>query len=282
MTDQQKRACLRQILADANGAIAPGIADPIFARLVEDCGFRAIHLSGNAIHKNFCLPDSNVVTITEVAQRAAHIAEATNIPLIVDGGTACGAIELLQRTVGLLERAGAAAIRFEDSSVHRTGDGAESVSVARRDAIVDSIKAATDARSDSSLTLIMRCDARPKETLAQVHERLAVYIEAGADAIGVQLSDVEDFRQTAANVSAPLVTMWPRSLMTAAEFLHMGFRIALMPSSVSLAAIGAVRTMLSQLRESGTEREYFTRQKDFADTERWYKELAPAAKLNRP
>jgi methylisocitrate lyase len=271
---------LRQILADENGAIAPGIADPIFARLVEDCGFPAIHLSGNALHKNFCLPDSNLVTVTEVAQRAAHIAEATNIPLIVDGGTGCGAIESLRRTVALLERAGAAAIRFEDSSVHRTGDGAESISVASKDAIVDSIKAATDARSDSSLTLIMRCDARPKETLAQVHERLMLYIEAGADAVGVQLSNVDDFRQTAGNVSAPLVTMWPRSLMTAAEFLRLGFRIALMPSSVALAAIGAARTMLSELKESGTERDYFTRQKDFADTERWYKELAPG-KRNR-
>src|SRR3954470_16134349 len=165
MTDQEKRACLRHILADANGAIAPGIADPIFARLVEDCGFRAIHLSGNAIHKNFCLPDSNLVTVTEVAQRAAHIAEATTIPLIVDGGTACGAIDSLKRTVGLLERAGAAAIRFEDSFIDSLPDGKPATVVAPKAAIVDRIKAAADARSDESLILIMRCDARPNETL---------------------------------------------------------------------------------------------------------------------
>jgi hypothetical protein len=33
MTDRQKRARLREILADSKGAIAPGVTDPMFARL---------------------------------------------------------------------------------------------------------------------------------------------------------------------------------------------------------------------------------------------------------
>ena len=39
MTDRKKRARLREILADSKGAIAPGITDPIFARLAADCGY---------------------------------------------------------------------------------------------------------------------------------------------------------------------------------------------------------------------------------------------------
>jgi methylisocitrate lyase len=89
MIDQQKRARLREILADPKGAIAPGVTDGLFARLAQDCGYAAVHLSGNAIHKNFCLPDRNLLTVTQVAQRAAQISEATEIPLIVDGGPAC-------------------------------------------------------------------------------------------------------------------------------------------------------------------------------------------------
>ena len=33
MTDRQKRERLREILADSKGAIAPGVTDPMFARL---------------------------------------------------------------------------------------------------------------------------------------------------------------------------------------------------------------------------------------------------------
>ncbi len=61
MTDLEKRARLREILADPKGAVAPGVTDPIFARLAADCGYSAVHLSGNAIHKSFCLPDQNLL-----------------------------------------------------------------------------------------------------------------------------------------------------------------------------------------------------------------------------
>ena len=61
--------------------------------------------------------------------------------------------------------------------------------------------------------------------------------------------------------------------MTALEFLQLGFRIALMPSSVSLAALSAVKEMLLDLKDNGTERDYFNRQKDIQEVERWYRDL---------
>src|SRR5207244_13042653 len=60
------------------------ISDPIFARLAADCGYSAVHLSGNAIHKSFCLPDQNLLTVTEIASRASQIADAADLPLIAD------------------------------------------------------------------------------------------------------------------------------------------------------------------------------------------------------
>src|SRR5690349_25089523 len=108
MNDRQKRARLRELLAGPNGIIAPGVTDALFARLVQDCGYAAAHLSGNAIHKNFCLPDRNLLTVTQIAQRIGQISEATDIPLIVDGGSACVETLALTRAVKLFERAGAA------------------------------------------------------------------------------------------------------------------------------------------------------------------------------
>jgi 2-methylisocitrate lyase-like PEP mutase family enzyme len=278
MNDQQKRARLREILADPTGAIAPGVTDALFARLVQDSGYAAAHLSGNAIHKNFCLPDRNLLTVTQIAQRVGQISEATDIPLIVDCGTICIEPVALTRAVKLYERAGAAALRFEDSLLNEYGAPAEELAIAPLSLAVDRIKAAADARRDNSLVLIARCDSRPKESLAQVHERLAAYAEAGADAVGVQLTDVDDFRQIGANAPAPLVSLWPKTQMNAFEFFRLGFRIALIPSSLPLAATTAAREMLLDLKQNGTDAGFFARQKESAATETWYKHLGSARK----
>ena len=279
MNDHEKRARLREILADTKGAIAPGVTDALFAHLVQDCGYPAAHLSGNAIHKNFCLPDRNLLTITQIAQRVGQISEANDIPLIVDSGTACIEPVAFARAVKLYERAGAAAIRFEDSLVNEYGAPADELAIARLPLVVDRIKAAVDARTDSSLVLIARCDSRPKESLDQVCERLAAYAEAGADALGVQLTEASDFRRVAAHAPAPLVSLWPKAKMSAFEYFQLGFRIALMPSSLPLAALGGAREMLLELRRTGNDREYFAKRNSSVETEVWYKKLGHTRKL---
>src|SRR6185437_11610793 len=219
MNDRQKRARLRELLAGPNGIIAPGVTDALFAQLAQDCGYAAVHLSGNAIHKNFCLPDRNLLSVTQIAQRAAQIAEATEIPLIVDGGPACIETEALARAVKLYERAGAAALRFEDALLNEYGAPVESLAIAPLQLMVERIKAAADARKDETLVLIARCDSRPKESLSQVQERLAAYVEAGADAVGVQLNETEEFRVIGTAAPAPLVSMWPRARLNIFDFI---------------------------------------------------------------
>ena len=235
MTDLEKRALLRQILTDPKGAVAPGVTDPIFARLAADCGYSAVHLSGNAIHKSFCLPDRNLLTVTEIASRASQIADAADLPLIVDGGPAAKDTHAIARAVRSLERAGAAAIRFEDSYGDELYSKADEAAILPKSLTVDRIKAAVDAREDPGLVLIARCGARS---------------------------------------GAPLVSLWPKTHMTVFEFLRLGFRIALMPSSVSLAALAAVKEMLLELKETGTERDYFSRLKNVQEVERWYRDLS--------
>jgi methylisocitrate lyase len=278
MNDREKRARLRAVLAGPTGIIAPGVTDALFARLAQDCGYDAVHLSGNAIHKNFCLPDRNLLSVTQIAQRTAQIAEATEIPLIVDGGPACIESEALARAVKLYERAGAAALRFEDALLNEYGTPAGSLAIASLQLMVERIKAAAEARKDETLVLIARCDARPKESLNQVQVRLAAYVEAGADAVGVQLNDIEEFRRIGASAPAPLVTMWPRARMTAFEFIDMGYRIALMPSSVPVAAVTAARELLLELKRSGRDQDYFGRQGQFTDSDAWYKNLGTSSR----
>ena len=272
MTNPQKRARLREILAGSKGTVAPGVIDPIFARLAAECGYSAVHLSGNAIHKSFCLPDRNLLTVTEIASRALQIADVTDLPLIVDGGPAARQTRGIARAVRSLEGAGSAALRFEDGYLDDL-DSEAAVAVLPKTLMVDRIKAAVDARIDPTLVLIARCDARCCESLGHVEERLAAYAEAGADAVGVQLSDLQEFRHVGTRSPAPLVSLWPKAHVTVLEFLQLGFKIALMPSSVSLAALSAVKEMLLELKNQGTERNYFSRQKNIQEVERWYRDL---------
>ena len=67
--------------------------------------------------------------------------------------------------------------------------------------------------------------------------------------------------------------------MNAFEFLQMGFRVALMPSSLSLAALGGARDFLLELKRTGNDREYFAKRNSSAETEVWYKKLGSTRKL---
>jgi hypothetical protein len=60
---------------------------------------------------------------------------------------------------------------------------------------------------------------------------------------------------------------------TAHDGIRVSFRIVLMPSSVPLAALTAARQMLLELKQTGLERNYFAQQKEFPETEHWYKDL---------
>lgn len=273
MNDSAKRARLNAIISAPQGVIAPGIADPMFARLVEDCGYSLVHMSGNALHKSFCCPDDNVVTITEIESRAARIADVTNLPLIVDIGTANRHIMQMARAVRVLERAGVSGIRIEDSDTDHEETAKQNI--LPKPSMLDKIKAFVDARTDSNLVLIARCDSRSVESLDEVQERLERYADAGADALGVQLSKPNEFIKVAQNARKPLVTLWPRRLMSAFEFLQIGVRVALLPSAIPLTAVSAVRRMLLGLKESGNEYGCLDllADSDREQSELWYKQL---------
>jgi 2-methylisocitrate lyase-like PEP mutase family enzyme len=274
VTDAQKRAAFRDILAAPSGSLAAGAPDALFAHLVQDSGFRLAHLAGNAFHKSLGLPDRGLVGMAEVAERTRQISDTIRIPLLVDGESGYGGTEHVTRAVRLLERAGASGIRFEDSLVGQGGYGqSRAGGVTPLPAMLDKVRAAADARADASLVLVVRCDARPVESLAGVEERLAAYAEAGADAVGVQLTELEDFQRIGKAPPAPLVTLWPRDLLNAYDFLALGYQVGLVTSSAMLAGLAGARALLRAVRESGDERAHLASVPDFPQIRQWYSAL---------
>ena len=106
---------LKTILAARSAAILPGTPNALFARLIAQHGFEAIYVTGAGIaNMSYGFPDIGLVTLAELCDHVAAIADAVESPILVDADTGFGNPLNVMRAVRLLERAGAAGIQLED------------------------------------------------------------------------------------------------------------------------------------------------------------------------
>src|ERR1041385_724928 len=102
-------ARLKALLASRRAAILPGAPNALFARLIATQGFEAVYVTGAGIaNMSLGVPDIGLVTLSELTEHVAAIADAVDVPLLVDGDTGFGNALNVGRMVRLLERAGAA------------------------------------------------------------------------------------------------------------------------------------------------------------------------------
>jgi methylisocitrate lyase len=184
-----------------------GVLDAYTAKLAEDAGANAIYLSGAGVANSlYALPDLAMTGLAEVKACAERICLASNLPLLVDIDTGFGSILTIARTIIELERIGVAAVQIEDQPfVKRCGhrDGKALISV---HAMSDRIKAAVDARRDSQFVIMARTDALAIENTASTIERLAHYVEVGADMIFLEaITSFSQLEEVASAISRPIL-----------------------------------------------------------------------------
>src|SRR5205085_5587575 len=93
----------------------PVVPTASIARQVERPGFNAVYISGPGLANCTAgLPDTGLLTLSEVALLAGFVAKAVKIPAIVDADTGFGGAENAARTICELERAGLAGCHLED------------------------------------------------------------------------------------------------------------------------------------------------------------------------
>ena len=149
-----------------------GAINAYTARLAQACGFRALYLSGGGVAANSLgLPDLGISTMDDVLTDIRRITDAVPLPLLVDADTGWGGAFNIARTVRSFIKFGAAGLHIEDQVLakrcgHRPGK--EIVSQAE---MVDRIKAAVDARTDSSFVIMARTDALAVDGLERAIER---------------------------------------------------------------------------------------------------------------
>jgi methylisocitrate lyase len=255
---KSKGARLRELIA--KGAVAmPGVPNAVMARQVERAGFDAVYTSGAGMaNATAGVPDIGLLTSTEVAQLAGYIANAVNIPAIVDADTGFGGAENVARTIRQLEQAGLAGCHIEDQEFpKRCGHlaGKEVVDVGE---MVGKIKAAVAARRDQDFLIIARTDARAVEDFDGAVERARRYIEAGADGIFPEaLQSSEEFKAFAREIKAPLLanmTEFGKSpLLSFQELSDLGYRIVIFPMSAFRVSMKASDEFLRDLKKRETQ-----------------------------
>ncbi|HEX8164949.1 MAG TPA: oxaloacetate decarboxylase [Beijerinckiaceae bacterium] len=249
---------LKSILARRNAALMPGAANALFARIVEDLGFEACYVTGAGIaNMHLGVPDIGLTTLTEVAGHVAAMADAVEIPLLVDADTGFGNAINMGRTVKVLERAGAAGIQIEDQVFPKRCGHFEGKEVIPLPEMLAKVRAAVDARRDGDFQIVARTDARATAGLDAAIERAQAMIEAGADATFVEApTSRAEIERIVAELPTPQVVnivfggRTPEILR--AELAAMGAGVALYANAALQAAVKAAQEVLAALKRDGS------------------------------
>ncbi|MDE3077537.1 MAG: oxaloacetate decarboxylase [Chloroflexota bacterium] len=262
---------LRELLSGPDILIAPGAYDALMGKLIEQAGFSAAYLSGAGVANTLLgRPDVGLVTMTEMVTRAGYLCEALNIPVIADCDTGYGNAINVARAVREYERAGVAAVQIEDQVFpKRCGHmlGREVVSISE---MVGKIKAALDARRDTSLVVVARTDARTSYGLDEAIERGQRYADAGADVVFVESPEtVDEMRRITISIDSPLLANMVETgrtpLLSASELQEIGYSTVIFPGALTRFLPFAARQLLAELRRTGTTRGLLARMMSFIE-----------------
>jgi len=261
MQKQTKSARFRKLIAKGC-VMMPGVPNAAVARQVERAGFEAVYISGAGMANSTAgVPDVGLLTLTEVARLAGYVANAVNIPAIVDADTGFGGAENVARTIRELESAGLAGCHIEDQEFPKRCGHLAGKSIVDVDEMVGKIKAAVAVRRDPDFMIIARTDARAVEDFDRTVDRAGRYLEAGADAIFPEaLQSADEFRDFAKEIDLPLLanmTEFGKSpLLSFKDLSDFGYRMVIFPMSAFRVAMKASEEFLRALKQAGTQSDW--------------------------
>jgi 2-methylisocitrate lyase-like PEP mutase family enzyme len=251
-------ARFRALMSTPGCIVAPGVADALAARLVALEGFDAVYMTGFGTSlTRLGAPDVGLLTATEMIDNATRIVDASGLPVIADADTGYGNPINMRRTIRDYERAGVAGVHIEDQSWPKRCGHLAGKRVIPAPEMVAKIRAACDARNDADFTIIARCDAIAVEGLEAALERGERYREAGADMLFIEapVGRAEVERVARHFEGVPLLYNMAASGKTpdipADELSRLGFKLAIFPNWVILAAIPAMQALLRELKAKG-------------------------------
>src|SRR5258706_9140040 len=145
-----RAATLREMLRSVELEFLMEAHNGLSARIVKEAGFRGIWASGLAISAQYGVRDNNEASWTQVVDTLEFMADASDLPILLDGDTGYGNFNNVRRLVRKLEQRGIAGVCIEDKQFPKTNSfiNGERQPLAEMDEFCGKIKAGKDSQSD--------------------------------------------------------------------------------------------------------------------------------------
>ncbi|GIM87833.1 isocitrate lyase/PEP mutase family protein [Salinispora arenicola] len=248
----------KELLLSPEILLLPTVPDPLAAKIAKQVGFKAISCAGYANSAAYLgAPDVQLMTLSEMVDCAWRIADATDLPVHMDGDNGHGNVTNVIRSLKQFEKAGVASIFFEDQVSPKRCGHMSGKRVVPADEFVAKIKAAVDARNDPDLLIMARTDAVAVNGLDDAIERMHMYLEAGADYAFIEaLPTVAEMKRITQEINAPtianLVPGGKTPLLSAGELQDIGFSAVAYPTTLTYAYAKTTRDLLTHLLRTGS------------------------------
>ena len=260
MKPESAGAKFKQALLEEKPLQIVGAINANHGLLAKRAGYRAIYLSGGGVAAgSLGVPDLGITTLEDVLTDVRRITGVCDLPLLVDADTGFGPSAFnIGRTVKDLIKAGAAAMHIEDQVQAKRCGHRPNKEIVSKGEMVDRIKAAVDARTDSDFCIMARTDSIAIEGLDAAIERSLAYIEAGADLVFPEaIRDLDSYKKFATAVGKPILANITEfgltPLFTRDELGANGVGMILYPLSAFRAMNKAAENVYEAIRREGTQ-----------------------------
>lgn len=249
---------LRQLLRRDGALMAAGAFGPMPAKLAERAGFEAVYVPGGGTAlTRLGVADLGLITMSEMVDNAAAIAQSVSVPVIADADTGFGNALNVQRTVREYERAGVAAIHLEDQDFPKRCGSLAGKALIPVEEAAQKIRAAVEARSDPDFMIIARCDALLVEGIDAAIRRGQAYLEAGADMLFIESArTVDEIAEIPRRLPGAHLFNLPTSgktpFLSVEEVGRLGYKLMILPNFATLAAIKAISGLFGEIKRTGS------------------------------
>jgi phosphoenolpyruvate phosphomutase len=259
-SSQTRCAKLRQMLQSEELEFLMEAHNGLSARIVREAGFKGIWASGLSISAQFGVRDNNEASWTQVVEMLEFMADASDLPILLDGDTGYGNFNNMRRLVRKLEQRGIAGVCIEDKQFPKTNSflNGERQPLADIEEFAGKIAAGKDTQHDANFSIVARVEALIAGWgMDEALRRAEAYRLAGADAILIHSKltkpdEIVAFAKEWARRS-PLIIVPTRYYSTPTDvFRQAGISTVIWANHMVRSAASAMQSVAKEIFESQT------------------------------
>ncbi len=234
---------------EGTALVLPNVWDAVSARLMQQCGVRAIATTSGGLSWAHGYADGGALPMQSHLATVREIVRVVQLPLTVDleDGYAEDAASVAANVAEFI-KAGAVGINIEDGASAPALLAAK-IAAIRQLAAQMELDLFINVRTDVYLRALVAPELRVEESIA----RAALYRQAGADGLFVPgLADLAQIARISAAVAMPLNVMAVPGLAGVQQLAQHGARRVSAGTALMQAVLAHTRTMAADMLASGS------------------------------